>query len=99
MNSAIGSKFDMHDWTLVSVTVDWESSTVVVETRSPNADIVKVSLHGVTLVSIPKREEWGPSVSINKVDGPIHQFGSVKLAIEMQSGDTIFLEGKSIDML
>jgi len=44
-------------------------------------------------------QPWGPSVSINKCDGPVAQeSGGFRLVIEMQSGDEIELVARQFDM-
>jgi hypothetical protein len=89
----------MHDWTLVSLDIDWIQGTVVINLRNPDSKDVVIVVQGLVLVRVPKHEEWGPSVSINEISGPTrNKRGNIELSIEMQTGDEIELEGISIDM-
>jgi hypothetical protein len=57
-----------------------------------------VGLRTVEL-SVPHLEPWGPSVSINGVEGPtLGPDGNFLLEIEMQSGDVIALRAGAIEL-
>lgn len=80
----------MHDWTLVSLTFDWQGASVTLSLRNPNSETVSLVAENVVNLSMPKRDEWGRSVSVNEVAGPTLQSdGTQTLRIEMQSGDII----------
>ncbi len=80
----------LHDATLESIEVRWSEAfcTVVLELAS-GKHLLKFG--GVTSVSVPHREPWGPSVSVNGASAK----GGVT-AIEMQSGDTIEIVAKEV---
>lgn len=80
----------MHDWTLISLTFDWKGASVTVSLRNPHSETVSLVAENVVHLSIPKRDEWGRTVSVNAVAGPTLQSdGTETLRIEMQSGDVI----------
>ena len=55
--------------------------------------------HGFRGLRAPRKFEWGPSVSINRVTGPVKcDDGLLMLSIEMQSGDTIEIEAAAFDL-
>lgn len=87
----------MHDWTLLALMVDWVSGSVTISFRNCQSQEVFLMAEGLSDLRIPRREEWGRSVSINEVDGPVVlQNGNYYLSIEIQSGDKIEIEAKSI---
>jgi hypothetical protein len=88
----------MHDWTLRSLKVDWETGEVRLCVDSPSGH-TSVRAFDLYDLRVPRAQAWGPSVSVNKVDGPSPQEGGrVHLAIEMQSGDLIQIVARSIEM-
>jgi hypothetical protein len=90
----IGLGFALHDATLLTVTYEWAESGVVIKLRSGHDGIVSVMGAGVTLLELPHRNPWGRSVSVNEVRGPSPLAdGRERLEIEMQSGDTLLIEG------
>lgn len=88
----------MHDWSLLSLAVDWGTGEVQLSVQSPagQSSIRALDLHEL---HVPRARAWGPSVSINTVDGPTpREDGLVRLAIEMQSGDLIEIVARSFEM-
>jgi hypothetical protein len=89
----------MHDWTLVSILFEWKSGRVTLELRTAESKSEKLVAHGVSQLHVPRRNDWGPSVSINKVMEPSgNASGNRELEIEMQSGDHIRIIAKSFDL-
>ncbi len=87
----------MHDWTLVSVSVDWKAGAVVLALDGPLKASTLVA-RGVRDFHMPRRFEWGPSVSVNETNGPSAVAdGLYRLAIEMQSGDIIEIVAEGFD--
>jgi hypothetical protein len=86
---------NLHDATLVSVSVDWVLGSASIHLRpvsragAPSAVTIEAS--GIRHVEIPRRSPWGPSVSVNQVIGE-----SGRLVIEVQSGDSIVVEADEI---
>jgi len=88
----------MHDWTLLSLEIDWGVGEARLCVDSPSG---RTSIRAFDLyeLRVPRTQAWGPSASINEVDGPSPQEdGRVRLAIEMQSGDLIEIVARSIEM-
>lgn len=89
----------MHDWTLISILFEWESGRVTLEFRTDGAKTAKVVAHEVSELHIPRRNEWGPSNSVNKVRRSSDvASGHRELEIEMQSGDRIRIVAASFDV-
>jgi hypothetical protein len=89
----------MHDWTLVSILMNWIESTVTMNFRVHGIEKPVIIAQGITELIVPHREEWGRSVSVNEVLGPTKLTNSnYKLVLEMQSGDLIQLEARSFVM-
>jgi hypothetical protein len=88
----------MHDWTLVAVLFEWETAQVTVSFSSHTGSPVLVARSVVDL-RITQSNEWGPSVSVNKVKGPFDtDNGLQSIEIEMQSGDIIKIIAASFEM-
>ncbi|MBT9098268.1 hypothetical protein KFZ76_11190 [Methylovulum psychrotolerans] len=92
----------MHDWILLAILVAWTKSgegrvTMTFTTNKSNQ--VELTATGLVNLAVPKYEEWGPSNSVNRVFGPVQRDnGNYRVEIELQSGDTLTLEAKSIQM-
>lgn len=88
----------MHDWTLLSLRIDWESGEVLIVIRGPKGED-KIRASGALEIHVPRALPWGPSVSINAVTGPtVLENGLSSLDIEMQSGDTIKIVARFFNM-
>ncbi len=88
----------MHDWTLLSVAVDWKIGQVLLETDSPSGPAT-VRVLGLRELRVPRAHPWGKSVSINTVEGPSRREDEFSyLRIEMQSGDLIEIVASSFEM-
>ncbi len=57
----------MHDWTLKKVNFEWELARVVLELNDSVSAVRKLVADGVTELSVPRKNAWGPSVSVNEV--------------------------------
>jgi hypothetical protein len=89
----------MHDWTLLSIVVEWMKGIVTITFDTSEYNQVTLTAEELVELVIPKHNEWGESVSVNRVRGPVQlENGNFHLALEIQSGDTISLEAKSIQM-
>lgn len=89
----------MHDWTLLSISINWAEGAVVISFRNEKSEEVKLVAEGLVDIHVPKREEWGESVSINNVIGPLRgDDGIYSLELEVQSGDRIRLLARSVSM-
>jgi hypothetical protein len=89
----------MHDWTLLSIRVEWEAGRAELIFSAHLRDSVPLVAEGVAELHMPRRYGWGPSVSVNKVKGPSVVDGGLQtLEIEMQSGDCIRIVAASFQM-
>ncbi|ELR64426.1 hypothetical protein C942_02449 [Photobacterium marinum] len=87
----------MHDWTLVTLVFDWLKGIATITFKNSYSQEVTLIAEGVAELKIPKREDWGESASVNKVDIPTAlDNGNFYLQIEIQSGDKIEFEAKKI---
>lgn len=87
----------MHDWTLVSLNIDWEESTLVIKFLNNNSLPVDIIFNKIKFVNIPKWDEWGESVSVNKFN--LKDDATYKnIEIEMQSGDIINIIANDVVM-
>lgn len=87
----------MHDWTFVSLSIDWKLGEATLVFLNQNSEPTPLLIHGIFSLCLPRKLEWGMSVSVNSTAGPlILQDGKVKLGIEMQSGDLIEIVADSI---
>jgi hypothetical protein len=88
----------MHDWSLLSLTVDWEIGDACIVVRSPSGH-ASIRASELRELHVPRHRPWGPSASINIVTGPLQgPDGHASLIIEMQSGDQIQIVARSIEM-
>lgn len=87
----------MHDWTLVSMILDWEESSFLIKFLNNKSCSVDIICQGIKFINIPKWDKWGESISVNtfnlKDDTTFK-----KLEIEMQSGDVITIIANDIEM-
>ncbi len=83
----------MHDWTMLSILFEWKTASVTVSLQTPKSDVVEIIAREVSDLHVPQMKEWGPSVSVNQLRGPVSlEKGKFNLEIEMQSGDVISIE-------
>ena len=79
--------------------VEWIKGMVTITFKNSDSNQVFLVAEGLTDLKIPKREDWGESVSVNEVEGPNSlDNGNSYIAIEIQSGDKIELEARSISL-
>jgi len=89
----------MHDWTFVSLLVEWLKGVVTVTFKNNSSNEVFLIAEGLADLKLPRREDWGESVSVNEVEGPrVLSNGNIYISIEIQSGDKIEIEAKSITL-
>lgn len=87
----------MHDWTLLSLLVDWREGQLVIKLLNNKSEQVLIKANGVKLINIPKSDEWGESVSVNEViELGKNPHGFEKMKIEIQSGDVIEVVAEEI---
>lgn len=76
--------------------VDWADGSATIELE-PSPDVVlKLMARGLREFSLTKRDEWGPSVSVNSVALETNDAGESSVLIEMQSGDIVKLVAEQL---
>lgn len=89
----------MHDCSLDSLVVEWEKGIATILLKSMSSSRIAILVNGLRMLTVPRLQEWGHSVSINEVSGPSPTSeGNEFLKIEMQSGDVIEIEGSKIEV-
>ena len=89
----------MHDWTLLSIQVDWETGRAELIFRAHLRPSIPLVVRGIVDLHMPRRRDWGPSVSVNTVTGPLMIEGGLQtLEIEMQTGDVIKIVAESFEL-
>ena len=90
----------LHDASLLNFFLEWENGKLTIELRFYDDDHV-ASINLLKIIAInwitfncPRKEEWGPSVSINKIEIKKLSKDIQHLSIEMQSGDIIFIDAE-----
>ena len=84
----------LHDATLISVEFVWQDGVCKLNFQkwSTEQQMVApfvITFNGVTNLSMPRKEEWGSSISINEAKNINGVF-----SIEMQSGDVISIAAR-----
>jgi hypothetical protein len=88
----------MHDWTLETISIAWKEGVATFTLKGPEKR-VKLTAHGVQKISVPRSFDWGPSISVNKTEGPtLADDGLLCFLLEMQSGDTIEIVAAAFDV-
>ncbi|MCG8711119.1 hypothetical protein JHU04_004497 [Brenneria sp. 4F2] len=81
---------NIHDWTLLSLLVDWSKGELNISLLNSGSEQVVIKANGIKLINIPKSDEWGESVSVNELIEFNADFnGFERMRIEVQSGDVI----------
>ncbi len=79
----------MHDWTLVTIEIDWKQGTLVIQLKNAITS-TELSAIGVIDLHVPRHREWGPSVSINEAAiSDRDENGNATVTIQMQTGDEL----------
>ncbi|WP_025261929.1 hypothetical protein [Pseudomonas cichorii] len=89
----------MHDWTLQSIHVDWARGVAKIELKDSMSMVRFIEINELKSVTIPRRNPWGESVSINEAIYLVNEGGEHALIVEMQSGDYIKVEAGFISKL
>lgn len=87
----------LHDATLLRVDSHWKSGDVLIWMRVVGGAQAAIKGLETSRFDWCRSHPWGPSVSINRVRGPIQSGASYRLEIEMQSGDTLVFEAREFE--
>lgn len=86
----------MHDWTLIDIIVLWKEGKIVLNFLTPTGT-KEIVVRDFSKFIVPRDHEWGASMSVNGSSGPVSlENGNYLFSVEMQSGDIIEIEAKSI---
>ena len=86
----------LHDATFDRLEISWASGEAMFYLRAfigGKATSLEIALEGLTSLTAPRFQPWGPSTSINKA-WEENSGEAIKLTIEMQSGDIIEARAK-----
>lgn len=83
---------DLHDATLTVVRVDWADGTCGIEVQHGVIKRCILSFTGLSHLTLPRKQDWGPSISINS----FRALGNGQYEIAMQSGDVIRIEAANM---
>jgi hypothetical protein len=87
----------MHDWILIKIEFIWEIGEISILLRDlKNRNKILVA-NGATNLLIPKLDNWGKSACINEVVF-FNNYNNQSIKLEMQSGDSIFIEADNIKL-
>jgi hypothetical protein len=87
----------MHDWLLEEIIVDWSAGFAVLQVVSAASERLQIRAAGLKELHVQRWEPWGPTRSIDRVDGPLKGVdGASAIEIQMQTGDVIRLTAREI---
>ncbi|MCH7335316.1 hypothetical protein [Acinetobacter sp. NIPH 2699] len=87
----------MHDWSLISIQIDWIQSSLIVHLKDSQSQNVMLIAEKFKTFNISKKNEWGESISINQIINlSILDNGNSFLKVEIQSGDVFEIEAEKI---
>ena len=90
---------NFHDWELAGIVVNWPENWVRI-TVVNQFEQIEILAKDFLNLSVPRREAWGPSVSVNKAIGPEkYDEKNYIMKLEMQTGDVVVVIGPSIELL
>lgn len=89
----------LHDAVFLRAVLLWgkvADARMVFRVLGPRFIVLKAT--GVTNLSCPHENPWGPSVHVNEIRGPLlARQGVERIEVEVQSGDTIGIEAASFE--
>jgi hypothetical protein len=86
----------LHDAVLLSIDVLWAQGIARLRFRSAAGSVCLV-ITQVTFVECPRRLPWGRSECVNEVRvAPDPSGAGVRATVEMQSGDSLLIDGTAI---
>jgi hypothetical protein len=90
---------NLHDATLLDLSVQWgKASTLTARFQRSDRQLVLLKVSDLKLLHCPHENPWGASVSVNTVTSTSgSRTGSQRISIEIQSGDTILVEGGAVE--
>jgi hypothetical protein len=93
-----GTAWELHDATLELIVVDWPLGSAELRLRSGTSGTLVLRVAGLTEITVPRNQPWGPSVSVNEIRSLRCDVDSRRMEVEMQSGDVILLIGREFQL-
>ncbi len=94
-----GGSIDVHDATLLSITVDWPGGCARIELSLVGGSVARILAVGVRGTTAPRAEPWGPSESVLAAAMAFDaEAGAIRLSMRMQSGDEIVIDAHRFDL-
>lgn len=88
----------MHDWTLVSILIEWNSAQVAIKLWTGSEEKLLLA-YDFKKIDVPRYDDWGPSISVYEIIGPSPlSNGYNTIQIQMQSGDLIRIEAREFQI-
>ena len=89
----------MHDWSLISINIDWLESKLIVSFKNNQSENSYLICEKFIAFNISKKDEWGSSISINGIlDFKKLGNGNFHIKFEIQSGDLCEIEAEKITL-
>lgn len=88
----------MHDWTLLSINIDWAAAEATLIALDRTSAERRVVARGLRFFHLERHEPWGSSSSINEMSQRAGEAEPLALSLQMQSGDWIRLGAGSISI-
>jgi hypothetical protein len=86
---------DFHDAVFESIQMSWGDGLTTISVRASDGRRTLL-IRDTREVRLSRRAPWGPSIHVNTLQEMDTEDG-VRLEIELQSGDTVVVEGVSLD--
>jgi hypothetical protein len=94
MKSLNWEKF--HDWKIGPIIIDWVNGITKIHLSLEN--VCEIEIIDFKNVSIPRFLPWGKSQYVNKIKCEKNKLNNWDLEFELQSGDTLKIEGSRISI-
>jgi len=89
----------MHDWSLIQIHLAWGTGELSIDLIDTSERARTLSASSVSVLEIPRTMPWGPSASINRIEGPDPQGdGTSRVRIHVQSGDSIVIVARAFEL-
>lgn len=89
----------LHDWTLVSIEIDWSAGRVQLGFRPPQGGLAYLIARDFLKIEVPRRQEWGPSSSVMSHVGPRECGDGLRsMSILIQTGDSVEITAREIQL-
>ena len=89
---------NFHDWLLLKIDISWEQSSVTIFLKNTNSELCYIRTEEFFDIHVPKLNKWGKSISILDVQLTNNNDKFI-LEIQMQSGDSLRIIAKTIELM